>query len=125
MQVPYGLPCPGAAIDDEPVAGLFQTVLPGQAIGKLHGVAQEGRVRLGGVGERRNVRGGHDQQMGWCLRMEITKRHEAFCFSDDLGWQRAIGDPAKDALLAARHPLTRRLVSHSPMPAWRQLLRSP
>ena len=100
VEMEDGLSGASAAVDDEaiPAAGLLESVLPGQPIGKLDRLAQERRVRRRDLRETGEVLGRNDQQVRGGLRVTILKGQETLFLGDDLRLDLPFRDSTEQAI---------------------------
>jgi len=88
----HALPSVHALIDHQPVTA-FQSLLFGDFAG---GVEDVHMVALGGQGgEAGDLVAWHDQDMGGCLGIEVSKGYDKLIFVNDIAWNFPIYDLGK------------------------------
>jgi len=103
VKVVHGLPRRAPAVEDEPVAGFADALLPRDSVGGQEHLAQERRVSLIELGNRFNVFARHDEDVRRRLWRNVAKRDDLVALVDQFCRQAAIYNAAKDAVHLPPH----------------------
>ncbi len=98
MHVKNSLTGGRVAVHDDPVAVLFKSFRFRQFLGDKIKIADLLSIRRCQVVDRRDVFAGNDQDMRWCLWIDVPKGQHLVRFQDDVGVEFAADKFAKQAI---------------------------
>ena len=90
------------AVDHDPVA-VLQAALLSQTIGEVDRATHQRGMCIGSIGERGDMLGRDDEEVGRRLGVDVCKREEPLRLRDDVGGQAAACDAAEETVRSI-HP---------------------